>query len=142
MELTKQVMYNALLRKDRTFEGIFWVGVKTTGIFCRPTCTARKPKKENVVFFTSCSDAMRYGFRPCKVCSPLEREGETPVWIQNILDELRKDPFRRFKDYDLRKRGIEPSKLRRWFKKYHDITFHGYQRMLRINDAFRQIKNG
>ncbi|RPI72274.1 MAG: XRE family transcriptional regulator, partial [Ignavibacteriales bacterium] len=41
-------MYNALLNKDSSFEGIFFAGIKTTGIFCRPTCTARKPKKENV----------------------------------------------------------------------------------------------
>ncbi len=46
--LTEDVMFKALLEKDKTFEGQFIVGVKTTGIFCRPSCTARKPKKENV----------------------------------------------------------------------------------------------
>ncbi|MDO8550760.1 MAG: Ada metal-binding domain-containing protein, partial [Ignavibacteria bacterium] len=45
-------MYNALLNKDSSFEGIFFVGVKTTGVFCRLTCNARKPKEENVDFFS------------------------------------------------------------------------------------------
>ena len=44
MNLPNDIMYNASFNKDASFEGIFWMGVKTTGIFCRPTCTARKPK--------------------------------------------------------------------------------------------------
>lgn len=133
-------MYNALFRKDASFEGVFWVGVKTTGIFCRPTCTARKPKKENVVFFKTCNDALRHGFRPCKICLPLEKPGETPPWIKALLKEISKNPLHKFKDQDLRVRKIEPSKLRRWFKKNHGITFQAYQRMLRINDAFQQLE--
>ena len=54
----EDTMYNALLQKDSKFEGIFFIGVKTTGIFCRPTCTAKKPKKENVEFFPSTRDAL------------------------------------------------------------------------------------
>ena len=63
-----KTMYNALLSKDTSFEGIFYVGVKTTGIFCRPSCTAKKPKFENVEFFSSPKNAMLYGYRPCKLC--------------------------------------------------------------------------
>ena len=48
-----ETMYKALINKSSQFEGIFFVGVKTTGIFCRPTCYARKPKRENVEFFSS-----------------------------------------------------------------------------------------
>ena len=51
MKLKFEEMYNALLNKDSSYEGSFFAGIKTTGIFCRPTCTARKPKKENVEFF-------------------------------------------------------------------------------------------
>ncbi|TMP97279.1 MAG: XRE family transcriptional regulator, partial [Verrucomicrobia bacterium] len=46
-------MYRALLKRDASFEGIFLVGVRTTGIFCRPTCTAKKPARENVDFFAT-----------------------------------------------------------------------------------------
>jgi len=65
---TAKTMYNALVNKDRTYEGIFYVGVKTTGIFCRPTCPARKPNIKNVEFFSSTKDALLSGYQPCKRC--------------------------------------------------------------------------
>lgn len=68
--LTKETMYNALVNKDITFEGVFYAGVKTTGIFCRPTCPAKNPKQENVEFFNSTKEAILHGYRPCKICSP------------------------------------------------------------------------
>nr|WP_294872456.1 bifunctional transcriptional activator/DNA repair protein Ada [uncultured Pedobacter sp.] len=140
--LTNEIMYNAILKKDITFEGTFITAVKTTGIFCRPTCTARKPKAENVEFFKTTSEAIRKGYRPCKVCNPLEKIGETPDFIKSILEELNADPSLKFKDWDLIQKGIEPSKIRRWFLKNHGITFHAYQRMFRINSAFKRIQDG
>ena len=140
--LTNEIKYKALVEKDVTFEGTFIAAVKTTGIFCRPTCTARKPKIENVEFFNSTKEAILEGYRPCKVCNPLEKIGETPVYVKDLLNELNTDPSVRFKDWDLVQRGIEPSKLRRWFLKNHGITFHAYQRMFRINSAFKKIQNG
>ena len=137
----QEIMYLALVEKDSTFEGIFIVGVKTTGIFCRPTCTARKPKPENVEFFPSTKDALNYGYRPCKICRPMELYGESPDWIKEVLLEISQQPDLRLKDYDLRQRGIEPARIRRWFKKNHGITFHAYMRSLRINRAFGQIKH-
>lgn len=142
MKLTDDIMYNAAVNKDSSFEGVFFTAVKTTGIFCRPTCTARKPKRENVEFFTNTKDAILKGYRPCKVCFPLEKHNETPDFIKVILRELSEDPSLKFKDYDLEKRGIEPSKMRRWFMKNHGITFQAYQRMFRINNAFKKIKEG
>ena len=118
------------------------MGVKTTGIFCRPTCTARKPKPENVEFFSNTKDAILKGYRPCKVCKPLEKLNETPKYIQEIIDELVENPSLKFKDYDLVKRGIEPATMRRWFMKNHGITFQAYQRMFRINSAFKKIQQG
>lgn len=68
-----ETYYNALLEKDDSFEGQFFAAVKTTGIFCRPTCTARKPRKENVDFFSNSDEAIYKGYRPCKICKPLEQ---------------------------------------------------------------------
>lgn len=135
-------MYQALVEKDVTYEGTFIAAVKTTGIFCRPTCTARKPKAENVEFFKTTKQAILKGYRPCKVCKPLEQLGATPKYIDELLTELSNNPSLKFKDWDLVQRGIEPSKLRRWFLKHHGITFHAYQRMFRINSAFKKIQNG
>jgi len=73
---------------------------------------------------------------------PNDIEGEAPDYIKNIIHELQENPYIRIKDFDLRQRGIEPSEIRRWFKKHHNMTFHSYQRMLRINNAYNQIKGG
>jgi len=97
---TDSVMYKALLEKDSSFEGLFFTGVKTTGIFCRPTCRARKPKKENVEFFEKAKDALAHGYRPCKICKPLEKPGNTPEYIQKILDDLAGDPSLKLKEQD------------------------------------------
>jgi len=141
-KLTFQEKYNAIGTQDTRYEGVFITAVKTTGIFCRPSCRARKPKAENVVFYDTAQEALQNGFRPCKVCKSMEKMNETPEYIKNIIVELLKNPFMRIKDYDLKQRNIEPSKIRRWFKKHHNMTFHSYQRMLRISAAFNDIKKG
>lgn len=140
--LTNERMYQAIIEKDPSFEGQFITAVKTTGIFCRPTCTARKPKPENVEFLSSTAEAMRKGYRPCKVCNPLENIGEAPLAIRALLDDLHADPSVKYKDWDLVQRGLEPNQVRRWFLKQHGITFQAYQRMYRLNSAFTKIKNG
>lgn len=140
--LSDKKMYNALLRKDSSFEGQFFAAIKTTGIFCRPSCTARKPKRENVEFYTTAKEAMSNGYRPCKICKPLVMSGEIPSDIKKILKEIEDNPSEKMTDYGLVKRGIEPSKMRRWFLKNHNMTFQAYQRLLRINNAFNKIRSG
>ena len=141
-QLNTDHLYDALVRKDKQFEGIFIVGVKTTGIFCRPSCTARKPLRKNVEFFPDTQEAILHGYRPCKVCHPLRNQDETPDYIQVLLDELQQHPEVRIKDYDLHKRGLDPNRIRRWFNKHHGMTFQAYQRCLRINHAFGNIRRG
>jgi len=135
-------LYKAFFEKDSSFEGIFFTGVKTTGIFCRPTCTARKPKWEHVEFFPSAREALLNGYRPCRVCRPLEYKGEAPDWLRPLLDEVDSSAGIRLKDRDLKERGIDPSRVRRWFKKEHGITFQAYLRTLRITRAYGKIRYG
>jgi AraC family transcriptional regulator, regulatory protein of adaptative response / methylated-DNA-[protein]-cysteine methyltransferase len=142
MELTPEIMYQAIVKKDTSFEGMFFTAVKTTGIFCRPSCTARKPKIENVEFLKTSKECILKGYRPCKVCHPLEKLNQTPREFQQLINELSHNPSLKFKDFDLKQKGIEPSQIRRWFLKNHGITFQAYQRMLRINSAFKKIQNG
>ncbi len=134
-------MYRALVEKDSSFEGVFIAGIKTTGIFCRPTCNARKPKPENVEYFTDSRQALSFGYRPCKVCQPMQPFGEKPDWLKALQIELTNNPQQKIKDQDLRERGLEPARVRRWFKKHHGITFHAYTRAIRINRAFGLIKH-
>lgn len=140
-KLTFKEKYNAI-KRDSLYDGVFVTAVITTGVFCKPTCRAKKPKAENVLFYDTPSLAIKNGFRPCKICKPMDLSGEAPDYIKDIITELQKNPALKIKDYDLRQRGIEPNKIRRWFKTNHNITFHSYQRMLRINNAYNLIKGG
>jgi AraC family transcriptional regulator of adaptative response/methylated-DNA-[protein]-cysteine methyltransferase len=67
-----EARWRAVERRDRTADGTFVYSVRTTGIYCRPGCAARLPRRENVAFYDSCADAERAGFRPCKRCRPNE----------------------------------------------------------------------
>ncbi len=73
------VFYQAMLARDPRFDGKFFVGVKTTGIYCRPICPA-KPKRENVEFFSHHLEAEKAGYRPCLRCRP-ESAPRSPAWI-------------------------------------------------------------
>ena len=141
-QLSFKQKYQIILNKDSSYEGILFTAVKTTGIFCRPSCTARKPKIENVLFYDSVNQALENGFRPCKVCKPTQQEQETPDYIHKILKELSEDPLLKITDNDLKGRNIEPNKIRRWFKRNYQMTFQSYQRKSRINRAHTKISKG
>jgi AraC family transcriptional regulator, regulatory protein of adaptative response / methylated-DNA-[protein]-cysteine methyltransferase len=64
--------WRAIERRDRAADGTFVYSVRTTGVYCRPSCAARQPRRENVAFHATCADAERAGFRPCKRCRPNE----------------------------------------------------------------------
>ena len=70
--------YQALLDRAPSFVGVFYVGVKTTSVFCIATCRARKPKLENVEFYATAKAALDNGYRPCKICNPIENANEAP----------------------------------------------------------------
>ena len=135
-------MYRALVERDPAFDGLFFTGVTTTGIFCRTTCTARKPRRENVVFFSTARDALLAGYRPCRVCRPVEPPAATPEPVRRLLADVEADPALRVSEDDLRGRGIDPAGLRRWFKRNHGMTFQTYVRTLRIGAAFGRIRHG
>ena len=137
----EETLYEALINRDTSLEGIFYFGVKTTGIFCRPTCSARKPLKQNVEYFNSIASAMDNGYRPCKVCTPLAKSGEAPDWLDALLKDIHANPQERYRDEDLHARGIDATRVRRWFQKTHGMTFHAYLKALRINRAFEKMKH-
>jgi len=69
---TDDVRWEAVVRRDRSVDGSFFYSVRTTGVYCRPSCAARQARRENVEFHTTVADAERAGFRPCKRCHPDE----------------------------------------------------------------------
>jgi len=74
------VFYEALLNRDKSFDGRVFIGVKTTGIYCRTICPARKAKFENCMFYRSATEAELKGYRPCKRCRP-DAIPHSPAWI-------------------------------------------------------------
>jgi len=68
--LNEQEKYDFLGRQDKSYDGQFYIAVKTTGIFCLPSCSAKKPLQKNVIFYDTKEEAIKNGFRACKVCKP------------------------------------------------------------------------
>jgi len=79
MELDANACYRIIQARDARFDGKFFTGVTSTGIYCRPICPARTPRRENVRFFPCAAAAEAEGFRPCKRCRPETAPG-TPAW--------------------------------------------------------------
>ena len=95
MKMTESKMYGRFLAGDPAFDGRFFTGVRTTGIYCLPSCKARKPKFENVRFFPTCEAARAQGFRPCRKCHPDDfARGADPVLesVEALVGEIRSAP--------------------------------------------------
>ncbi|MHC8306057.1 bifunctional transcriptional activator/DNA repair enzyme AdaA [Pseudomonas sp. PB3P13] len=135
-------MIRAMLERDTAYEGVFFTAVKTTGIFCRPSCTARKPKPENVEFFAHADDCLSAGYRACLRCKPLDAAAIAPDWVQTLLSAVDANPEVRWSDAQLLAEGVEPLKLRRWFKQHFGMTFHAWLRTRRLGMALGGIRQG
>jgi AraC family transcriptional regulator, regulatory protein of adaptative response / methylated-DNA-[protein]-cysteine methyltransferase len=140
--ISEEAKLKAFYERDVSYSGLFFAAIKTTGIFCRVGCPARAPKPENIHFYDTVQEALTAGFRPCKVCKPLEGVGEVPVEIRVLLDEVHHNPEIRISNEDLVRRGIQPDTLRRWFKKHYGMTFQAYQRSVLMGHAVEQLKAG
>src|SRR5262249_34089545 len=128
-------METAVGERDASFDGVFFVAVRTTGIFCRPSCGARKPLPKNCEYYASAREALFAGFRPCKGCRPLDVNGRPPEWIGRLLTEVDRAPTARVRDADLRAMAIDPARVRRFFLKHYGMTFHAYCRGRRMGNA-------
>lgn len=138
----KKKYYNALINKNPEYEGLFFVGVKTTGVFCRPTCPARKPKYENCEFYETAEQALLASFRPCMRCRPLYHPGSVSKLIQTLVEAVEKNPEKRWKDRDFRELSVDVTTARRQFKKRFGMTFVQYARARRMGLAMKQIRAG
>ena len=134
-------MERARETRDPSYDGIFFIAVKTTGIFCRPSCPAR-PKRENVEFFPKISDAIAAGYRPCKRCRPELVNGQPPEWIAPIMERVNASPEVRLRARDLREMNAAPERVRRWFQQNYGMTFSDWSRGMRLSSAFTQLRNG
>jgi AraC family transcriptional regulator, regulatory protein of adaptative response / methylated-DNA-[protein]-cysteine methyltransferase len=135
-------MERAVFARDASYDGLFFLAVRTTGIFCRPSCPARKPRPTNIEYYPTARDAIFAGYRPCRRCRPMDAGGAVPDWIVPLMDRVEHDPDARVTDRDIRAMGIEPARARRYFLARYGMTFHAYCRGRRMNAALREIRRG
>lgn len=135
-------LYQALLDRDEAFDGRAFVGVTSTGVFCRLSCPARNPKSENCTFFSSVQECLEAGFRPCKRCHPMAPAAKADPSIQRLVTALERRPEHRWSEGDVIAMGLDPSTVRRAFKRHYGVTFLEMARLTRIRSGFETLSGG
>ena len=136
-QISDDEKWQAVVNCDRKYDGIFFYGVKTTEIFCKPSCKSKNPVRANTIFFARLADALASGFRPCKRCCP-DQTGFEPE-----LDLVAKAKMIIDADYEhslditsLSKRlGISSNHLIRLFKRHNGLTPSKYITKIRVDKA-------
>lgn len=139
--MTADEMYEAVINNDANYDGLFFYGVLSTRIFCRPSCPSKKPLRENVRFFQNAREAIEAGFRPCKRCrsdllayQPMKDIAET---IKHHLDELYERQI--LWNEELQKIGLSERRAVEIFKEAYGMTPKAYMDSLRLNEAKRLL---
>lgn len=130
--------WRAIVECDDAYDGQFWYGVLTTGIFCRPSCKSRMPKQENIRIFTSTQEAERIGLRPCKRCRPLaarwrSADEELAKRVEKLIDECYQEPLT-LQDMAARL-FVSPFYLQRSFTRQKDCSPGKYLSRRRVEAA-------
>jgi AraC family transcriptional regulator of adaptative response/methylated-DNA-[protein]-cysteine methyltransferase len=135
-------MERAFFDQDASYDGVFVTGVRTTGVFCRPSCSARKPLRRNLEFFPTVKDALFAGYRPCRRCRPLEADGKPPDWVAGLLAAVGAEPERRLRAPELRALGVSPERARRYFQRTYGMSFDAYCRAQRLGRGLARLREG
>ncbi|MDI3338644.1 trifunctional transcriptional activator/DNA repair protein Ada/methylated-DNA--[protein]-cysteine S-methyltransferase [Defluviimonas aestuarii] len=141
-EPSESELYAALIASDESYDGHVFVGVTSTGIFCRLTCPARKPKRENCRFFQNAAECLAAGFRPCKRCHPMRPAAEADPIIRDLLAAMEERADHRWSEADIVGMGHDPSTVRRAFKRQYGITFLEMARLDRLRRGFHVLNAG
>lgn len=137
-------MWEAVRDCDAACDGKFYYGVKTTGIYCRPSCKSKLPKRENVVFFRTREEAEKAGFRPCKRCRQDLLQYDPALELSERIKELVDQHFSdRLKlGRDMKGMGVSRKHLTQIFKQQYDITPSEYLMQVRIAAARKLLQDG
>jgi AraC family transcriptional regulator, regulatory protein of adaptative response / methylated-DNA-[protein]-cysteine methyltransferase len=136
--------WRAVADRDARFDGQFVYAVRTTNVYCRPSCASRRPKRENVSFFESADEAEAAGFRPCLRCDP--RGGRTepmPAAVERARRYLEEHGDRVVSLSELaRHAGLSASHLQRSFKRVVGVSPKEYQDGLRVTQLKARLRAG
>ncbi|TXK72387.1 bifunctional transcriptional activator/DNA repair enzyme AdaA [Paenibacillus sp. N3.4] len=128
--------WQAIVNNDAAFDGLFFYAVKTTGIFCRPSCKSRLPNKENINLFQTAEQALSAKFRPCKRCKPTGMRLPDDEWIAVITEYIDNNYTSTLTLESLADIGHgSPYHLHRTFKKVTGLTPVAYIQQKRIDKA-------
>ncbi|MGN3973566.1 bifunctional transcriptional activator/DNA repair enzyme AdaA [Tsuneonella sp. SYSU-LHT278] len=133
-ELTDDDRWRIAMAKDRRYDGRFVTGVHSTGIYCRPSCPARAPRRENVRFYATCAEAEAAGLRSCKRCVPDDVSREEAAVIAAI-DEIKASAGQPRLDDLAELTGYSPSHFQRLFTRSTGLSPAAYSRALREERA-------
>ncbi|MEO0574439.1 MAG: trifunctional transcriptional activator/DNA repair protein Ada/methylated-DNA--[protein]-cysteine S-methyltransferase [Pseudomonadota bacterium] len=131
-----EALYRALIQRDDSYDGRAFVGVTSTGIFCRLSCSARKPKRENCEFYASVSACIDAGFRPCKRCVPMSVAAEADPLVARLVAAMAARPEHRWTEKDVHDLGLNTASVRRSFKRHYGMTFLAFARLSRLQQGF------
>jgi AraC family transcriptional regulator of adaptative response/methylated-DNA-[protein]-cysteine methyltransferase len=141
--LDERTSWRATRERDRRFDGRFVFAVRSTGIYCRPSCPARRPRRENVVFFPAPAEAEGSGFRPCRRCRPRSANAWAPSWIAEACRRLEAvedaTPGLRQLAAEM---GRSPSHLQRTFKRVVGVSPRQYADAHRLRHVKARLKRG
>ena len=128
--------WQAIIDNDASYNNQFFYAVKTTGIFCKPSCKSRIPKKENVRIFLNAEQALRANFRPCKRCKPTNERLPDSEWVALITEYIDKNFIEKLTLETIANIAHgSPYHLHRTFKKIKGITPVEYIQQVRLNAA-------
>lgn len=143
MALTEDEKWKAVVHCDNSYDGMFLYGVKTTGIFCRPSCKSREPHRKNVEFFDQIEEAYVYGLRPCKRCRPDLIEFRPMLDLiekaKGIIDTLFADRYKLAAE--IKELGISQNHFIHLFRQQFHTTPVEYINKLRIEKATQLLWN-
>ena len=140
--LSERAKWRARETRDRAADGLFFIGITTTGIYCRPSCSSRRARRENVRFFDSALAAQRAGLRACLRCRPDAVLEAALALCTRVMDAVGEVPAGRWSDRELLSRGFEPVQVRRAFLEQYGHTFHAHLRSLRVARARQALVAG
>ncbi|MFT4055942.1 MAG: trifunctional transcriptional activator/DNA repair protein Ada/methylated-DNA--[protein]-cysteine S-methyltransferase [Novosphingobium sp.] len=138
----RDTLYAALLARDERYDGQVFVCVSSTGVFCRLTCPARKPRFENCTFFPTIGECIDAGFRACRRCHPLQAAAQANPIIGALLQALEDRPDLRWTEQHVARLGHDLSTVRRSFKRQFGMTFLEMARQRRIREGFETLAVG
>ncbi len=141
--LDEDAMWRAVEARDASADGSFVVAVRTTGIYCRPSCPSRHPRRENVAFYPDPASAEAAGFRPCLRCKPRDESSPQLEWVMKARDYIRANAERNISLANLeRETGVSAYHLQRTFKRVFGMTPREYRETCRVDSLKARLKGG